>query len=114
MAAKDALNKDLFHGTGGEIKGGVVKPGHRNERGYGAYGARNIHTARFFAGLQAYDEGRLFGTVYKVKPISENPKVIPMSESDDWVVDPKGLKVEEAVDYPINLEALHKTSRWSD
>lgn len=113
MAAKDALNKDLFHGTGGAIEGGVVKPGQTNTLGYGAYSTTGLNTAQHYARIRAYSENRLFGTVYKVRPMSDKPKVQEMS-NEDYVVDPKGLEVVEAVDYPINVDALHKTSRWSE
>lgn len=114
MAAKDVLNKDLFHGTGGAIEGGVVKPGSQDRHGYGAYATTGSITAQHYARLRAYSENRLFGTVYKVRPMSSNPKVQDVGANEHYVVDPKGLEVVEAVDYPINVDALHKTSRWSD
>ena len=112
MAAKHVLNQDLFHGTGGAIEGGVVKPGTKNELSYGAYGTTGLITAQHHARIKAYNENRLFGTVYKVRPVSETPKVRDVGP-EKYVIDPKGLEVEEAVDYPINVDALHKRpSRW--
>lgn len=114
MAAKDYLNEDLFHGTGGEIKGGVVKPGKVNAQGYGAYSTTSLLTARLYAQARADQEGRLFGTVYRVKPVSKDPKIVEMiPETEHYVIDPKGLEVVEAVDYPINIEAVPgKRSKW--
>lgn len=114
MAAKDYLNEDLFHGTGGEIKGGVVKPDPEQWSSQGAYGSTNIWTARHFAQEKARSQGRLFGTVYRVKPVSKDPNIMEMvPESDHYVIDPKGLEVVEAVDYPINERAVPgKRSKW--
>jgi len=105
MAAKDYLNEDLFHGTGGDIKGGVVNPDPEQWSSQGAYGSTNIYTARHFAREKARSQGRLFGTVYRVRPMSKNPTVLNQG-AEDYVVDPKGLKVVEVVDYPINERAI--------
>lgn len=109
MAAKDALNMELFHGTGGAIEDGVVKPGNTNYLGYGAYSTTSLKTAQHYARIRAYDENRLFGTVYKVKPVSEKPTVHERYGGEQYVVDPKGLEVMEAVDYPINIDAVYKS-----
>ena len=111
MAAKHVLNQDLFHGTGGAIEGGVVHPDPEQWSTFGAYGSTSIYTAQHFAQQKARSQGRLFGTVYRVKPLSKNPTVLNQG-AEDYVVDSKGLQVQEAVDYPINDYALHKTSRW--
>lgn len=106
MAAKDALNKDLFHGTGGAIEGGIVRPGISNFYGKGAYATTSYGTAKYAAQIKAHGEGRLFGTVYKVRPTSKNVKIEEMIEDEDYVIDPKGLKVIKAVSYPINRFAV--------
>lgn len=105
MAAKDALNKDLFHGTGGEVEGGVVRP-ERGSLGHGAYGTTNIATARRYARFGAMDENRLFGTVYKVQTTSKDSSVWGVPEGEQYVVDPEGLKTIEAMEYPINRDAV--------
>lgn len=111
MAASDHLNKVLFHGTGGAIEGGVVNP---NEGTYGkaAYASTNFGTASVHASKKARNEGRLFGTVYQVEPISQTPKVKELYSDDGinfdtYVYDPKGLRVIEPIYYPINEDALH-------
>lgn len=124
MAASDNLNKILFpetykqfnglastqyiyHGTGGEITGGIVKPGIRNTYGIGAYATRRKHTAEHFAKEKAQEQGRLFGTVYRVEPVSEDPEVVGMEGlgEKDLVKDKKGLKVLKPVSYPLNPDA---------
>lgn len=109
MAAKDALNMELFHGTGGAIEGGVVKPGKKHSYGYGAYATNSLSLARRYATKKAREQGRLFGTVYKVHTLSEPDQ---LNIEHDWTVsyvaDPKGLEVVEAVDYPINTDAVYK------
>jgi hypothetical protein len=109
MAASDHLNKILFHGTGGEIHGGVVKPGAElGVMGRGAYATTALKEAEHYAGYRATIEGRLFGTVYEVSPVSDNPNVYEGygHEYGDsaMVVDDKGLKVNKAVSYPINWD----------
>jgi hypothetical protein len=118
MAASDHLNKILFHGTGGEINGGVVRPGEEGRFGPGAYATDKLSEAESYAAGKAQDEGRLFGTVYEVSPASDDFKTYDVTE--DWrehnpnvpevnyVVDQKGLKVKKAVSYPINESAVHK------
>lgn len=105
MAAKDALNTELFHGTGSAIEGDVIHPGETHAYGYGAYATSSLHEARQYAWKRARDEGRLFGVVYRVSPVSEKPTVY--GSKTQTVVDPKGMKAHEIVDYPTNIEALH-------
>ena len=111
MAASDHLNKRLFHGAGGAIEGGVVNP---NEGKYGkaAYASTNFGTASGHAVKSARNEGRLFGVVYEVKPVSQTPKVKQMYSDDGinfdtYVIDPEGLQVMDAVHFPINEEGLY-------
>ena len=110
MAASDHLNKVLFHGTGGAIEGGIVRP---NEGKYGkaAYASTNFGTAYAHALKRARDEGRLFGTVYQVEPVSQTPKVEQMYSDDGinfdtYVIDPNGLRVIKPIHYPINEDGL--------
>lgn len=110
MAASDHLNKELFHGTGGAIEGGIVRP---NEGKYGkaAYASTNFGTAYAHALKRARDEGRLFGTVYQVEPVSQTPKVEQMYSDDGinfdtYVIDPNGLRVIKPIHYPINEDGL--------
>lgn len=100
---------DLFHGTGGAIEGGVVKPGKNHFYGHGAYATTYRLAAEYYAQMTAHQEGRLFGTVYRVNPVSKNPKVEYIAGDEDYVIDPKGLKVEEVVDFPINERAVLPT-----
>lgn len=52
------------------------------------------------------DENRLFGTVYKVQPTSKDSSVWGVPEGEQYVVDPEGLKTIEAMEYPINRDAV--------
>lgn len=128
MAAQEHLNKTLFHGTGGEIHGGIVKPDPdgRNRHGVGAYATDDLETAEMFARDKAKEQGRLFGTVYEVSTLSDNPNnVDPYGElrkfenfrkalggsNEKYIVDPKGLKVHKAVSFPINESAIWEGPR---
>jgi hypothetical protein len=108
MAAYDHLNKDLFHGTNAAIPaGGVVNPGTDNKYGYGAYATGHLGEARVYATRKAMNQGQMFGTVYRVKPMSSNPTRVTEGP-EGFLRDTKGLKVEEAVDYPLNPDAIHE------
>jgi hypothetical protein len=107
MAAKDALNPILFHGTGGAIEGDVVDPDYSYD-GSGAFATPNKRIADNVARMRAAREGRLFGTTYEVQLMSEG---LSPDEYEGGLVeykDPKGLRVVRAVDYPINTAAIYK------
>lgn len=98
----------LYHGTAGEIEGGVVRP-NRGRYGFGAYAVYGDegHRAQTYASMAAASvsksadgQQRLFGTVYEVTPRSG----IEFSEHDSYVSDPEGLNVVKAVDFPLNPE----------
>lgn len=87
----------LYHGTAGELEGGVVRPNY-GRYGFGAYavyGDEAKHAQRY-ASSSARDQGRLFGTVYEVTPRSK----VEYSEHDSYVSDREGLDVVKAVDFP--------------
>ena len=90
----------LYHGTAGEIEGGVVRP-NRGRYGFGAYAVYGDEASRAqdFAQSKAWQQGRLFGTVYEVTPRSE---LLP--GYGNQVLDPEGLNVVKAVDFPVNPE----------
>lgn len=99
--------KPLYHGTGGEIEGGIVHPGPRQLYGPGAYATSRKFVAEAHADVEAQKENRLFGTVYEVGPHDEGEGIIkvPDAYADfpmEYYRDPKGLKVKKAVSYPIN------------
>jgi hypothetical protein len=99
MAAHESLNKTLFHGTAGGLEGGVVKPTEA-VHGFGAYATPNMDMAQRFARDQAEKEGRLFGTVYEVSPMGKGVER-PYKFGTTEYVDPKGLKANKIVDFPI-------------
>lgn len=110
MAAHEHLNKSLFHGTNSAIAvGGVINPGTDNKYGYGAYATGNLDEARVYATRKAQQNGQLFGTVYRVNPVSGNPTKVT-DAPDGYVRDTKGMRVEEAVDYPLNMNAVPSAS----
>lgn len=91
----------LYHGTAGEIEGGVVRP-NESMYGRGAYAVYGNQASRAqdFAQSGAWRQGRLFGTVYEVTPRSE----LVDTGLDSQVLDPEGLNVVKAVDFPVNPE----------
>lgn len=99
-----SLRKDatLYHGTGGEIEGGVVRPsadyvvdGRRV-----AFSAESHFTAEYYARLGAKGQGRLFGTVYEVEPMSDDAKITETIGGRAVVTDPAGLRTKKAVSFP--------------
>lgn len=102
MAASDHLNKRLFHGTGGAIEGGIVRPT-ASATGMGAFATPSNFYARFYAANKAAKEGRLFGVVYEVTPMSDPSDLQEnLLGADVEIVDPKGLKTGKVVDFPLN------------
>lgn len=94
--SKDAT---LYHGTGGGIDGGVVRP-NEGMYGKGAYATDDSRTAGFYAGNVAYQQGRLFGTVYEVTPMSDKTTHVDTSEAGAVLMDPEGLRADKAVSFP--------------
>jgi hypothetical protein len=110
MSSKDHLNMNLFHGTNAAIPvGGVINPGTDNKYGYGAYATGHLGEARTYALRKAEQQGQLFGTVYRVNPVSDNPTKVT-DAPDGYVRDTKGMRVNKAVDYPINMNAVPSAS----
>jgi len=114
MAASDHLNKELFHGTGGAIEGGVVNPSDEGALGSGAYATTSLKEAERYAARKADEEGRLFGTVYRVSPKSQSKRDLEHDKQSLWTVSarsftnyvfPSGLKTDELINYPINYWA---------
>lgn len=99
MAASEHLSPKLFHGTGGAIKGGVVNP-NEGVYGFGAYAADSEHVAASYAEYRAQEQGRLFGTVYRVKPISQRQDLLVLAHG--VTRDEQGLQVVEPVSHPLN------------
>jgi hypothetical protein len=100
--------KPMYHGTGGEIEGGIVRPGANQAFGPGAYATSRLGSASLYAATKAQQQGRLFGTVYEVEPHDDGEGFIEVPAGGngypvEYYRDPKGLKVKKAVAYPINL-----------
>lgn len=123
MAAKDCLGPQcdeqvkLYHGTGGAIEGGIVRPTDNGDV-TGAFATNAPEYAEAFAKFAARDEGRLFGTLYEVEPLSklENRINLDMGkpEGEDYqVMDTQGLKVKgltkfvlrDDLDPPLEFDA---------
>lgn len=108
MAASDHLHPQLFHGTGGPIHGGVVQASNAYDYGTGhnyAYATSNRKVASRMARHRAQGEGRLFGSVYEVAPLTEGIKAEQYGDSVEYR-DPKGYQVLREVESPINPQAL--------
>lgn len=91
----------LYHGTSSTIEGGVIKPAERTYWGEGAYSTESLHSAKNYARDRAKAQGRLFGTVYEVEPVSEKATVAGSEAGKGIVVDPEGMKTKRVVDYPL-------------
>lgn len=110
MAAKDHLNTKLFHGTGGEIVGGVVHPGEKQLFGPGAYATTVPSLAILHAERKAREQGRLFGMVYEVEPVSE---AIP-APNEGSLRDEKGFKVLKHVASPIVVDEFSHADEYDN
>jgi len=89
----------LYHGTAGEIEGGVVRPDH-GAYGHGAYATTGMESASEYASNAARGQGRLFGTVYEVSPTSDGAKQVSSEGSHPTLLDPEGLRAGKAVAFP--------------
>lgn len=72
MAAKDNLNKRLFHGTGHFFaEGEIVEPRSTTHgvEGNVAFATTEPIDASYYASLAAKKEGTLFAPVYEVEPL---------------------------------------------
>jgi hypothetical protein len=99
--------KPMYHGTGGEIEGGIVRPGANQAFGPGAYATSRKFAAEIYAATKAREQNRLFGTVYEVGPHDDGEDLIKVPARRngypvEYYRDPKGLKVKKAVSFPIN------------
>lgn len=102
MTASDNLSAQLFHGSGHDFKVGDVVEPRFAYAGYGAYATERPESAANFArdkerlapdpdynstGLP--EQGRLFGTVYKVEPLEgDDPE-----REDGTAVSQEGFRV---------------------
>lgn len=93
----------LYHGTGGAIEGGIVRPSD-GAFGEGSYATEGKGTAGTYAAAAARDQGRLFGTVYEVSPISERATHVGSQAGSGVVLDPEGLSADKAVDFPPAIQ----------
>jgi len=106
MAASDALNRRLFHGSasGKPIEGGILRPSAGNY-GKSAYATTDLEHAQAYASNVDDDEPTLFGTVYEVEPVSEAKK---LATSDPYYGDPEGLRIVGVHSYVPTRQALGK------
>lgn len=115
----------MYHGTGGALEGGVVRPStERTKYGEGAYAEvgtekqNALAGARHIAREKAEEQGRLFGTIYEVEPMS-NPEIIKTGEEvllpgQTWARDQKGFKANKAVSFPLNVQAWKASQAYAD
>lgn len=132
---QDELKFDVgktYHGTGGELEGGIVKPvsaedGGRERFGKGAYGLTttnnpdSIYQAISIARDKAVEQGRLFGAVYPVKTMSDNAEsfirndMTTLGKDQQYVRDTKGLQVTgPAVAFPLNPNAVMASRQFAN
>lgn len=98
---KDAT---LYHGTAGEIEGGVVRPD-IGALGEGSYASEGLNVASEYASNAARMQGRLFGTVYEVTPVSEKAAHVGSDAGKGIVLDPEGMRAGKAVAFPPAIRA---------
>ena len=117
----------MYHGTGGGLTGGVVKPAtERTVYGESAYAevgtdkADSLKTARSLARGAAQKQGTLFGTIYEVEPMSQ-ADVFKSDETvghdwrgQTWAKDNKGLRATKAVGFPINPDVWESSQAKAD
>jgi hypothetical protein len=111
MPTPDGQQFKLYHGTSGEIEGGVVNanPG---AAGTGGYATSIKELAENYAMSAAERDNRLFGTVYEVGGYDDDSEVTPVPNPDsDIYMDPKGLRVKKEASFPLNRNIRR---RWSD
>ena len=89
----------LYHGTAGAIKGDIVRPSD-GAFGEGSYATEGLETAGTYAAAAARDQGRLFGTVYEVAPVSDEAKHVGSQAGQGVVLDPGGLRANKTVAFP--------------
>lgn len=110
----------LYHGGGGEVLGGVLKPGENNLYGRGAYAATGTRSGTYhYAQEKAKEQGRLFGSIREVTPESRatvvadpdlegqeyNPQMAETGK-DIWVKDKVGLRAGREIAFPTNPDVL--------
>ena len=105
VSSNISLRKDapLYHGTGGDIEGGVVRPSVGRPQVGGrdvAFSTESPFTAEYYASHKAKEQGRLFGTVYEVEPMSDDAKITETFGGHPAVTDPAGLRTKRAVSFP--------------
>jgi hypothetical protein len=102
VSSNISLRKDvpLYHGTGGDIEGGVVRPAERQLFGPGAYATEEVRSAEHYARISASEQGRLFGMVYEVSPVSDDAQIVGSEGGKAVVTDPAGLRTKRAVSFP--------------
>jgi len=131
----DELKFDVgktYHGTGGELEGGMVRPtsaedGGRERFGKGAYGltaTSNTESMRHAVSIardKAVEQGRLFGAVYPVETTSKGAESFTRNddttfgEDQQYVRDPEGLKVTgPAVAFPLNPNAVRASQQFAN
>jgi len=116
-----------YHGSGGGIDGGVVRPGTRSKFGVGAYGATatsdpsSMDHVVELSQRAAWKEGRLFGEVHKVEPLSDDAEKIVRNDKltrgkdQHYVRDPEGLRVtQSAVMFPVPPEISRDSVAMKD
>lgn len=87
----------FYHGTGVGIEGGVVLPSGRDKV---AYASSSLDDARMYAATQALEQGRLFGSVYEVKPRNPEPSLMGVKRH---VISREGLDVVDHLGF-VNHE----------
>jgi hypothetical protein len=97
----------LYHGTGGSIEGDIIYPGYRQIHGAGAYASKSKEEAATYAEWKAEKEGRLFGTVYEVKPYDDEGSTLHDTDIFSMMRDERGFRVKGIVSYPLNTEVAN-------
>jgi hypothetical protein len=121
-----------YHGTGGGVEGGVIRPmsaadGGRDVFGTAAYGLtatenpQSMYHAVKIAREKAGEQGRLFGEVHEVEPISNDADSFVRNDDttvgrdQHYVRDTRGLRVTRSgVAFPLNPTAVSASQQFAD
>jgi hypothetical protein len=110
----------LYHGTTGNIKGGVIRPSARGAYGPGVYSTNRINEAETYS-RQKIDKADIdpetgepdgkttrpmFGTVYEIDPTDSTPV-----NRYGYHVNPNPTKIKRVASFPLGAHAL---PLWGD
>ncbi len=104
MAAKDNLNKNLFHGTSHFFsEGEIIDPEMgRVPKVKRAFASNDLSYSRDYASMAAKRKGMLFAPVYRVEPLDKEENLDELGWKKEGVLSSKkGFEPKEIVDWGV-------------